>query len=138
MTASHLSRCVEIYFESNVQLARRTGFIFSRFLGQRRRAKSERHARRRNASPVARVSCLAFLTRIAHVSCLAFLARLRSSEKRVKTTYNGQMWPGKLGSISFDTVSSKYTAKTLPPSSKLGLEPCNKKIPGFLPADCPT
>ena len=118
MTASHLSRCVEIYFESNVQLTCRTGVIVSGFLAERRRARSERHARRGNASHFARVSCLG--VPCSHRACFvsgvprSLRARPHSSDKCVKTTLNGQMWTGRLGTISLDIDSSKYTAKTLP------------------------
>ena len=84
MTASHRTTHVEIYFESNAQLACRTGVIISGFSGERRRARSERHARRGNASHVARVSCLAFPVPIARVSCLAFLARFALAFARLK------------------------------------------------------
>ena len=84
VTASHRSGRLEIYFESNVQLACRTGVIVSGFSGERRRARSERHARRGNSSPVACVSCLAFPVPIACVSCLAFLARFALAFVRLK------------------------------------------------------
>ena len=106
MTASHRSWRFELYFESNVQLACRTGVIVSGFSGERRRARSERHARRGNASPVARVSCLAFLVRFAH----AFARLTNALRLRIMA---------RCGQGGCDIVSSKYTAKTLSPSPKL-------------------
>ena len=67
-------------------------------------------------------------------------AGLRSSVKREKiwpvlqTTYNSQMWSGRLETISFDRVSSMRKAKIPHP---LVRNPPIKKIPGFVPADKP-
>ena len=63
-------------------------------------------ARRGNASPVARVSSLAFLVRFAHA-----FARLKNALRlRIMA---------RCGQGGCDIVSSKYTAKTLSPSPKL-------------------
>ena len=67
-------------------------------------------------------------------------AGLCSSVKRDKispvlqTTYNSQMWSGRLDTISFDRVSSMRTAKIPHP---LVRNPPIRKIPGFVPADKP-